>query len=168
MQGESMQGEGAHSRLHSGEHKLTPCGNLYANKPHSVRTCSQWVLVSAELLKKERLCHSPVDSPEDLTYSRPQLEHRNILTRRAAWGDLAIKEITRSRVGEGPAWGQTSVEDGGGGQAAQAAICAEKHRGAGNASSAISKVKAITHDDKMLWDLPLELHVSQDTLQPEL
>lgn len=54
------------------------------------------------------------------------------------------------------------------GQAAQAAICAEKHRGAGNASSAISKVKAITHDDKMLWDLPLELHVSQDTLQPEL
>lgn len=49
-----------------------------------------------------------------LSYSRSQLEHKDIIiTRQTAWGDLAIKEITTGRVGEGLIHQWTSSEDEG-------------------------------------------------------
>lgn len=57
MQGEGIQGEGAHSYLYSGEHKLTP-----------ELICMQVSLIPYAGAVKERLCDSPVDSPEELSF----------------------------------------------------------------------------------------------------
>lgn len=71
MQGEGMQGEGAHSCLYYGEHKLTPWVNLYANKPHSICRYAQWVL-----LKKGFVIALLTAQRNFLSYSRPQLEYK--------------------------------------------------------------------------------------------